>query len=74
MNILIFIIFKGMVQVSNGGYVIHPQGYLRTPSGLSDPGREKEKATSLTKGQYLTLITGKGNHTKDPSKLEIKEF
>jgi len=57
-----------MVQVVDGGYVIHSQGYLRTPYGFPVPGKEKEKANSWTKGQYLTLITGKGNHTKDPSK------
>ena len=55
-----------MVMVDDGEYVIHTGGYLRTPNGMPVPGREKEKAGSWTKGQYLTLITGKGLHTKDP--------
>ena len=55
-----------MVDVNDGEYTIYSQGYLRTPCGMPHPRREKEKATVWTKGQYLTLITGKGLHTKDP--------
>ena len=55
-----------MTTVKDGDYVIYSHGYLRTPSGTPVPGKEKERATNWTKGQYLTLITGKGLHTKDP--------
>ena len=58
-----------MVTVGDGEYVIYSNGFLRTPSGMSTTGRDKERAGLWTKGHYLTLITGKGLHTKDPGEF-----
>ena len=60
-----------MTVVNDGNYLIYSNGYLRTPSGTPIVGKDREKADNWTKGHYLTLITGKGLHTKDPGEFFV---
>ena len=50
----------------DGDYTYYSGGFLRKPPSESRTDREK---CDKVKGQYLTLVTGKGRNTKDPSKF-----